>query len=111
MPAEAAGQHPIPERCNTPRVSLAEQRRIAMAFASPRRPADTADEELKVETEIAQATGQVSPINWWGLSLIALFIIAAILLGIQLLGGNRQTAVIPGTPITAPQINPSVPQS
>lgn len=82
-----------------------------MATASPRRPADAADEELKVETEIAQATGQTSPVNWWGLSLIVLFLIAAILLSLQLLGGNRQTAVIPGTPITAPQNNPSVPQS
>ncbi|HWV02108.1 MAG TPA: hypothetical protein VN109_13150 [Devosia sp.] len=82
-----------------------------MAIASPQRPAHAADDELKVETEIAQATGQTSPVNWWGLGLIALFIIAAMLLGLQLLGGNRQTTVIPGTPITAPQINPSVPQA
>lgn len=82
-----------------------------MATASRHRPADPADNELSVETEIAQTTGQVSPVNWWGLSLLALFLVAAILLAIQLLGGNRQTAVIPGTPITAPQINPSIPQS
>ena len=82
-----------------------------MATASRHRSADPADNELSVETEIAQTTGQVSPVNWWGLSLLALFLVAAILLAIQLLGGNRQTAVIPGTPITAPQINPSIPES
>jgi hypothetical protein len=82
-----------------------------MATASRHRSDDPADNELSVETEIAQTTGQVSPVNWWGLSLLALFLVAAILLAIQLLGGNRQTAVIPGTPITAPQINPSIPQS
>ena len=82
-----------------------------MATASRHRSDDPADNELSVETEIAQTTGQVSPVNWWGLSLLELFLVAAILLAIQLLGGNRQTAVIPGTPITAPQINPSIPQS
>lgn len=82
-----------------------------MATASRHRSDDPGDNELSVETEIAQTTGQVSPVNWWGLSLLALFLVAAILLAIQLLGGNRQTAVIPGTPITAPQINPSIPQS
>jgi len=82
-----------------------------MATASRHRSDDPADNELSVETEIAQTTGQVSPVNWWGLSLLALFLVAAILLAIQLLGGNRQTAVIPGTPITAPQINPSIPES
>ena len=35
--------------------------------------------------------------------LIALLVVAAMLLILQLLNGNRQTEMIPGTPVTAPQ--------
>ncbi|HZY67549.1 MAG TPA: hypothetical protein VFE52_03125 [Devosia sp.] len=47
--------------------------------------------------------GGTGPSNWWRTGLVALFIVAAILLVLQLLNGNRQTEMIPGTPVTAPQ--------
>ena len=63
-------------------------------------PEDTA---LKVATEVEQATGATGPANWWRLSLIGIVIVAAILLGLQLLNGNTGTEMIPGTPTAAPQ--------
>ena len=72
-------------------------------MAATIRPHNAADEELKIETEAAQATGMVGPASWWRLGLIALLIVVAVLLALQLLGGNKGTDVIPGTPITAPQ--------
>lgn len=64
---------------------------------------------LKVATEMEPVIGGTSPTNWWRAGLIALFIVAAILLALQLLGGNRQTEMIPGTPVVAPQTDPAVP--
>lgn len=58
---------------------------------------------LRVAGEMDHVVGGTSPTNWWRAGLIALFIVAAILLGLQLLNGNRQTEMIPGTPVTAPQ--------
>jgi hypothetical protein len=68
-----------------------------------------ADEELKLETEAAQATGLTTRAKWWRLGLIALLIVVAVLLALQLMGGNTGTDVIPGTPIAAPQNNVPVP--
>ena len=45
----------------------------------------------------------VKLIAWIVGGLIALFIVAAMLLVLQWLNGNRQTEMIPGTPVTAPQ--------
>jgi len=71
-------------------------------------PLGPADEELKLETEIAQATGLRSPASWWRLGLVALLAVAAILLVLQFLGGNKGTDVVPGTPTAAPQaVTPS----
>ena len=78
-------------------------------MAATIKPHSAADEELKLETEAAQATGLVGPASWWRLGLIALLIVVAVLLALQLLGGNSGTDVIPGTPITAPQTNVPVP--
>ena len=78
-------------------------------MAATIRPHSAADEELKLETEAAQATGLVGPASWWRLGLIALLIVVAVLLALQLLGGNSGTDVIPGMPITAPQTNVPVP--
>ncbi|MEO6014546.1 MAG: hypothetical protein ABIQ30_13295 [Devosia sp.] len=61
------------------------------------------DTSLKVATDVEQAVGATGPSNWWRLGLIALVIVAAILLAIQMLGGNKGTDVIPGTPVAAPQ--------
>jgi hypothetical protein len=61
------------------------------------------DASLKVASEAEPVVGGTSPTNWWRAGLIALFIVAAMLLVLQLLNGNRQTAMIPGTPVVAPQ--------
>jgi hypothetical protein len=61
------------------------------------------DISIKVADEMEPVVGGTSPTNWWRAGLVALFIVAAILLVLQLLNGNRQTEVIPGTPVTAPQ--------
>ena len=64
---------------------------------------EAADEGLKLETEVAQATGVASPTSWWRLGLVALLLVPLILLAVQFLGGNKGTDVVPGTPIAAPQ--------
>lgn len=57
------------------------------------------------------AFGATGPTYWWRYGLVALLIVAAILLGMQLLSGNKGTDVIPGTPVAAPQNNVPVPVS
>jgi hypothetical protein len=61
------------------------------------------DSSLKVASEMENVVGGTSPTNWWRAGLIGLFIVAAMLLILQLLSGNRQTEMITGTPVTAPQ--------
>jgi hypothetical protein len=62
-----------------------------------------ADEELKLETEMAETTGATSPVSWWLIGLVALLALAVVLFALQCLGGNTGTDVIPGTPIAASQ--------
>ena len=61
------------------------------------------DTSIKIASEMEHVVGGTSPTNWWRAGLVALFIVAAILLVLQLLNGNRGTDVIPGTPVAAPQ--------
>ncbi len=61
------------------------------------------DSSLKIASEMEPVVGGTSPTNWWRAGLVALFIVAAILLVLQLLNGNRGTDVIPSTPVAAPQ--------
>jgi hypothetical protein len=61
------------------------------------------DSSIKVASELDPAVGGTGPTNWWRYGLVALFIVAAILLVLQFLNGNRGTDVIPGTPVAAPQ--------
>ncbi|HWA19343.1 MAG TPA: hypothetical protein VG757_10130 [Devosia sp.] len=61
------------------------------------------DTTLKIATDVEQTVGGTGPTAWWGYGLVALLIVAAILLALQLLGGNGGTNMIPGTPTTAPQ--------
>ena len=63
------------------------------------------DTSIKIAADMEPVVGGTSPTNWWGAGLIALAIVAAILLGMQFLGGNTGTDVIPGTPVAAPQTN------
>ena len=66
-----------------------------------------ADEELKLETEVAEATGVTSPTAWWRWGLVALAVVIVVLLAMQMLGGNKGTDVIPGTPVAAPPTEPA----
>jgi hypothetical protein len=61
------------------------------------------DASLKIASDMEPVVGGTSPTNWWRAGLIALLIVAAILLGLQLLNGNRGTDMIPGTPVASPQ--------
>ncbi len=61
------------------------------------------DSALKVATDVEQTVGATGPSNWWRIGLIAVGIVAAILLALQLMGGNTGTEMIPGTPTAAPQ--------
>jgi hypothetical protein len=69
------------------------------------------DTALKLETDVEQTVGMTGPTAWWRMGLLALFAIAAVLLALQLLGGNAGTDVIPGTPVTGPQTTVPVPTS
>lgn len=55
---------------------------------------------LEVETGIEQATGVTGPINWNRIGLVAVGLLAAVLLAIQIMGGGATTDVVPGTPTT-----------
>ena len=61
------------------------------------------DEELKLETDVAEATGVFSPAGWWRIGLVVLLIVVVALFAGQYFGGNTATAVVPGTPVAAPQ--------
>ena len=61
------------------------------------------DTSLKIASEMDHVVGGSSPTNWWRAGLVALFIVAAILLVLNFLNGNRGTDMIPGTPVAAPQ--------
>lgn len=65
------------------------------------------DSSIRPADEMEPGVGATGPTNWWRIGLVALFIVAAILLGLQLLNGNPQTDVIPGTPVTAPELPPA----
>ena len=60
------------------------------------------DSSIKIAADMEPVIGGTGPTNWWRAGLVALFIVAAILLVLQLIGGNRGTDVIPGTPVAAP---------
>jgi hypothetical protein len=61
------------------------------------------DSSVRPAAEAEPSIGATGPTNWWRLGLVALVLVAAILLALQLLGGNKGTDVIPGTPVAAPQ--------
>ena len=64
---------------------------------------ELANEELKLETEVAEATGATSPTSWWLIGLVALLAMAVALFALQHLGGNKGTDVVPGSPVAASQ--------
>lgn len=67
-------------------------------------PIDVPDNSaLKAANDHEPTVGATGPTNWWLTGLVALLIVAAILLALQLMGGNPGTDVVPGTPVAAPQ--------
>jgi hypothetical protein len=66
--------------------------------------------EDEAAARLARETGVQTPMNWRLYGLIALMAVAAILLVGQMMGGNKGTAVYPGSPVAAPQTeNPTAP--
>ena len=61
------------------------------------------DSTIRPANEFEESVGATGPTNWWRIGLVALGIVAAILLGLQLLGGTPGTNVQPGTPVAAPE--------
>ncbi len=59
--------------------------------------------EIKATHVVENAVGGTGPSAWWRVGLIAIAIVAAILLVLQLLAGNPGTEMVPGTPTAAPQ--------
>ncbi len=61
------------------------------------------DTTLKMTRDAEQAVGATGPTGWWRIGLVALLIVVGVLLALQVLGGNKGTDVVPGTPVAAPQ--------
>lgn len=61
---------------------------------------------LKVAGEHDESTGATGPTNWWLYGLGALAIIIAILLILQIFSGAPGTDMQPGTPTSAPVVEP-----
>lgn len=64
---------------------------------------------LAPSNDVEDSIGATSPAAWWQVALIGLGIVAAMLLVLQLLGGNPGTQVQPGTPVAAPATPASPP--
>ncbi len=61
-----------------------------------------ADSGIKVAGEHEASVGATGPTNWWLYGLIALAIIIAFLLLLQVFSGAPGTDMQPGTPVSAP---------
>ena len=55
---------------------------------------------LVVDDKVERTVGGTGPSAWWRAGLIGIVIVAAILLGLQLLSGGANTDMVPGTPTT-----------
>ena len=62
------------------------------------------DSRITPAEEYEESLGATSPSNWWMIGLVALGIVAAILLGLQLLNGAPGTDVQPGSPTAATEV-------
>jgi hypothetical protein len=64
--------------------------------------------EVRLAHDVEEAVAATSPANWSRIGLFVLAAIIAVLLLMQMLGGNPGTDVQPGTPTAAP-VSPSAP--
>ena len=67
------------------------------------------DSELKVAREEEATVGSTGPTNWWLYGLIALAIVIAIILVLQMINGAPGTDVQPNSPSSAPVVEPAAP--
>jgi hypothetical protein len=67
------------------------------------------DSELKVAGEHDDVVASTSPTNWWLYGLVALAIVIAIVLALQVFNGAPGTEVQSGTPTAAPVVEPVAP--
>ena len=67
------------------------------------------ESEIKVAGEHDDAVASTSPSNWRLYGLIALAIVIAIILALQVFNGAPGTAVQSGTPTAAPVVEPVAP--
>lgn len=66
------------------------------------------DSIIRPATEREPGIGATGPTNWWRRGLIAVGIVAAILLTLQLFGGTPSTDVQPGTPTAQQETAPVI---
>ena len=72
-------------------------------------PSAANDPELVVAGEHEDIVAATNPTSWWLYSLIALAIVVAIVLALQVFNGAPGSDVEPGTPTAAPVVEPVVP--
>lgn len=60
------------------------------------------DSDLRPTGDVEAAMGATSPANWWLYGLIAVAIVAAIVLAMQVFSGAPGSDVRPGTPTSEP---------
>jgi hypothetical protein len=58
------------------------------------------DSALEVEDRVERTVGGTGPTAWFRVGIIGILIVAAILLGLQVLSGGASTDMVPGTPTT-----------
>ncbi|MBN9335011.1 hypothetical protein [Devosia sp.] len=61
-----------------------------------------ADSDLRPTGDVEAAMGATSPSNWWLYGVLALAIVAAIVLAMQIFSGAPGSDVLPGTPTAEP---------
>ena len=64
---------------------------------------------IKVAGEHEESVASTSPTNWWLYGLMALAIVIAMMLALQLFNGAPGTDVQPGTPVSEPVVEPAAP--
>ena len=64
---------------------------------------------IKVAGEHEPSVGATGPTNWWLYGLIALAIVIAIILVLQMINGAPGTDVQPNSPSSAPVVEPAAP--